>query len=558
MIISSRKAGAILVIFICYSFSIYIMLCSGTLFQYFTSILYDGKCYDCSMKADYISQYFVSSTMWSYFIPASIMLTTVFFSRKRIYSYIFTLLVSWCALTLHDIVTYQLSRKLTFEVLIVNVLYNLVGAMILSLFLCLSKSAISYLNKKKQIPIFFCAMLPLISAIFLSLLLTLLVYLFYAREPVNIEITLSENANLAYQGGKNKNDSFGFLNEKRTETPTLVDMLSSSEINYSDNKGMTSSDIYAVSGCYATPTLFRGYKEDKNKTFKSIRRIKFESKYPGTGFVDGSGITVTPGNASQFSIIKEKENFVVASRVMNSKINFDTNNNNVRFGYVIMPLKDDDFLNSYEYSIKIDDKKVIVRNTISPLSRDDKTTKMECHFTQIDGSQNEVLIEGKYLTGFLINVYPDDVILFKDSPSFDVKSGLSFFKKEYAKNDVIFNDISNGSLSSLHGKGFSSLIINGHERPIKNETEILITNGNLVGFVTKDKKIKINGDADLLFVDDKVMNLRKISVLQSKLSLINSSVSEFIKYFLGTSLLLLILKFLYSYFKNEVVDNLLD
>jgi hypothetical protein len=48
---------------------------------------------------------------------------------------------------------------------------------------------------------------------------------------------------------------------------------------------------------------------------------------------------------------------------------------------------------------------------------------------------------------------------------------------------------------------------------------VIISGGNLVGLVNKNKKIKIYGTADLLFVDNKMLNIRKITYLKSKLEI---------------------------------------
>lgn len=41
-----------------YISSIFFLLCSGVLFQYFTAAFTKGNCYECSMKLDYIKQFF--------------------------------------------------------------------------------------------------------------------------------------------------------------------------------------------------------------------------------------------------------------------------------------------------------------------------------------------------------------------------------------------------------------------------------------------------------------------------------------------------------------------
>ena len=181
---------------------------------------------------------------------------------------------------------------------------------------------------------------------------------------------------------------------------------------------------------------------------------------------------------------------------------------------------------------------------------------MKCTFLQIKESQSSYDLDGMYLTGFLISFKPDDIISFKSSPTLTLKSDFSFFKKEYNKMERIYDDITNGKLTSLHGVGISSMKINGKDLLIKPESDVIIMGGNLVGLVAKDNKIKIYGDADLLFVENKIMNLRKISVIQDKLEALNLSILDFFKYFISVGILLWIVRFVYVYFKKDIEENI--
>lgn len=79
-------------------------------------------------------------------------------------------------------------------------------------------------------------MAPFIISIVLTLSLTVLVYLVYARQPVEVELDVSEGANIAYAGTTNNEDSFGFLNDKLTSTPTYMDIMRKGEYTYNDKK----------------------------------------------------------------------------------------------------------------------------------------------------------------------------------------------------------------------------------------------------------------------------------------------------------------------------------
>ncbi|ELI3048523.1 DUF1761 domain-containing protein [Salmonella enterica] len=536
--------------------SLYCLLCSGVLFQYFTSALNAGNCYECSMGLDYISKNFISYYNAWYILPSLIIASTLIFSKKRLASYLLILCVAWVSLTVNDIITSYIYDRLSLNDVIINLLYNLIGAMLISLFLCMINSTIYNLYKIKRISLILCATIPLICSILISVMVTLIVYLIYAREPVYVEMELMEEANVGYEGAEDDNESFGFLNDKNTSTPTFLDVMKAGELSYNDVKGMSSASVFVFSGCYATPELMKHAIEDKNLVFTKIKEVKVSTGYPMMGFIDGKSIKVSPGKVSQLYLSKKENQYMLAGRVSDTPIQFHTKNNAIRSAFAIMSLKDHDFERDYTYTIVINNKPYVIRNKLKPLSKKDTNKKMKCTFLQIKESQSSYDLDGMYLTGFLISFKPDDIISFKSSPTLTLKSDFSFFKKEYNKMERIYDDITNGKLTSLHGVGISSMKINGKDLLIKPESDVIIMGGNLVGLVAKDNKIKIYGDADLLFVENKIMNLRKISVIQDKLEALNLSILDFFKYFISVGILLWIVRFVYVYFKKDIEENI--
>lgn len=85
--------------------SLYFLLCSGVLFQYFTSALNAGNCYECSMGLDYISKNYISYYNAWYILPSLIIASTLIFFKKRLASYLLILCVAWISLTVNDIIT---------------------------------------------------------------------------------------------------------------------------------------------------------------------------------------------------------------------------------------------------------------------------------------------------------------------------------------------------------------------------------------------------------------------------------------------------------------------
>lgn len=60
----------------------------------------------------------------------------------------------------------------------------------------------------------------------------------------------------------------------------------------------------------------------------------------------------------------------------------------------------------------------------------------------------------------------------------------------------------------------------------------------------------------MLFVENKIMNLRKLSVIQDKLEALNLSIIDFFKYFISIGMLLWVVRFVYIYFKKDIEENI--
>ncbi len=539
-----------------YITSLFLILRGGAFFQYFTATFNQGNCYECSMKIDYIKQFYFSLDTLFYFIPAIVIFIASLFIRRRMQSYLAILTVIWIVLTLTDLIISFIYKNLILSDFILNVIYNLAGAVILSFFVCISNSIVFHLHKTKDLSIFLSSMVPFVIYIIITLSLTVLVYLLYARQPVEVELDVSEGANIAYVGVKNNEDSFGFLNDKLTNTPTYIDVMRKGEFFYKDKKGISSANIFIISGCYTMPGLLDNPPIDKNKTILNTKSIELKQDFPMMGYIQGDSINVTPHGASQLSLIKDDKQYILASRITKSKIEFNSNNSKITAAFNFMPIRDGDYSSEYTYDVIINDSKYTIINTVDPLSRSDDNKKMKCNYQQLSIDNHTYTIKGKYLTGILISVIPDEIVVFKNVPTLTLNADFAFYKKTYPKLEKIYDDISNGKLTSLRGKGLSQLTINGKLQGLKPESEVIISGGKLIGLVNKNKKIKIYGTADLLFVDDKMLNLRKITYLQSKLVVFGSSIFDMVKYVFSLGFLAIMVRFTYFYFKKESNENL--
>lgn len=149
-----NKLKALILAFF-YILSLFLILRSGVFFQYFTAAFNQGNCYECSMELDYIKHFYFSSGTLCYFFPAIVIFIASLFIKRRIHSYLAILSVIWFTLTLTDVIVSFIEHTLTLSYLLLNVIYNLAGAVFLSFFVCLSNSLI-FICIKLKVCLYFC------------------------------------------------------------------------------------------------------------------------------------------------------------------------------------------------------------------------------------------------------------------------------------------------------------------------------------------------------------------------------------------------------------------
>lgn len=116
--------------------------------------------------------------------------------------------------------------------ILLDILCNLFGVILLSLFICLSNSLLSHPGKIKHIPIILSAMIPLVSAIIITILAAAVICLLPARQAVKIEMDMPEGSDIAYIGVKDNEGSPGFLNNRKTDTPAHLDVIRNGSLIY--------------------------------------------------------------------------------------------------------------------------------------------------------------------------------------------------------------------------------------------------------------------------------------------------------------------------------------
>jgi hypothetical protein len=68
---------------------------------------------------------------------------------------------------------------------------------------------------------------------------------------------------------------------------------------------------------------------------------------------------------------------MLASRITESKSEFETNNAKTVSAFTFMPIQKDDYINEYSYDVIVNGKKYTIMNSIEPMSRLDANKKDE-------------------------------------------------------------------------------------------------------------------------------------------------------------------------------------
>ncbi|EAM9891912.1 hypothetical protein D5I31_20165, partial [Salmonella enterica] len=130
----------------------------------------------------------------------------------------------------------------------------------------------------------------------------------------------------------------------------------------------------------------------------------------------------------------------------------------------------------------------------------------------------------------------------------NIKNG-DFTKTKDSKAPL--SDISNGYLKHINLIGLEELKVNNKKIDVSDSDLLYATGNNLVGFVTKNNKIKIFGTAEKLALNTKIMNLKPISTLNSKLSYFNTSLIDVLKVIFGMGVVIFISNYFVKFIKRK-------
>ncbi|MBY6255767.1 hypothetical protein K3G69_04530 [Phytobacter diazotrophicus] len=541
-------------------FSIYILICSGWLAQFFLDKYGFNNCYECSLKPEYIKNFFWTKDSFEFLFPCILIYGVMLFFKKRMYNYLLMVGAIWGGLIAFDMYVSLVLQTLTIGSMITNILYNLIGAITLGFYIVLMNSLINHLMNVQSIPLILSLIMPLVISISLSIIICTFIYLIYAKEPLQVEMTLSDSTAFAYSSSE-KDDGFGFLNRIKTESPTYITTYKGSDFTFSDAQEMSDAYVFLVSECIVDPRNINFNTLQNKESIANVKSFRLSYPYLTEGFVVGEKVTVNSKGSKQLEFKKEEKQYTIRSLITKKdadsegKIYFSSWNHPFSMAINFFPLDKkgvndvsvvDFSVNNLPYKIKV---------KIAPPSIN-KTKKTECKYTQVTADAKNYDLEGQSGVGIVIYIKPSEIASYKSQQYIEIKSSYATLQKRYSKKEAVYSDISNGVLTGFNGNGVDKLKVGDKEMNINDETRVILSGENLVAFISNNQTIKIVGMADVVAINDIAINLRKLTVIKDKISSFGSSFMDVIKWIFSIGFISLACRLAFMFFRNGKNENI--
>ncbi|CNH85474.1 Uncharacterised protein [Yersinia intermedia] len=531
---------------ICFSFSIYYLLLLGTYAQAFISSYGIYSCDNCFTEVASFTDIMSAKPIITLLITSFIIFITSVFYKERFKIYITTLISSALVLTINDtILSSEIANPIPY--IIQNLMYNTFGAIFLSAFVLLNLASLNYLLKIKKANAIIISLIPITSSFIICFIIYGYLYLIYERSPTHIDALFSDK--ILGDIITADRDSFGFLTTyKKIDTDIRIDSYADNTLNWHSKNQKYDINVYLFSGCIITPDSFEKLKGKINPTINlnNTLTLSFHTDKPVIYYAKGKQLNAIANNVKEINNDTFNKNSGI---IKNGNIKLKSPYTPFTIYINISPLDRSSYSEKLEYTLTINKQKQVIKNNIATY-KVNQQGKMKC--TPILGDKNELPKSNDILglPSLVLEFIPKGTIDFleNDEISIKLKNG-TIAKDKNTKNP--FSEYSNGYLKHINAIGLEELKINNKKIDVSPVDLLYIKGSNLIGFITKDNKIKIFGTADNVALNTKIMNLKPISILNNKLSSLNTSIGEIIKLILGIGLFIFAGKYIIKFFKRD-------
>lgn len=542
----------LLVLFICFSYSIYLLLTLGAITQAYISSFGVYSCDNCFTEIENFTKIIATKPDMYYLLMAMIIFITSLYYTERMKILISTWISTTIIITTHDIIFAKNEVKII-PYAIENLMFNSFGGILLSIFILFNLASINYLLLNKKSNLLVASIIPLASSFLISFMIYGYLYLIYERAPAHIDALFSEKLSGTLQSS-DKDESFGFLTTpKKIEKEFSVQSFFNNEFSWKSGTQKFDMKAYFFSGCILNIPGFEKYKSKPNAIIEDISNLKFSTKKPVIYFAKGDELSASIDNVKEINnsggeyttsqmadgIVKLKSTYTPFILLINIA-SFDKNS----------------ITKETEYTLSINGKDLTIKNNISTYNIDQQNS-LKCQ--QISSKNNTIPNNNNIIgvTSFALEFIPKGAVnLPKDSMvTINVEKG-NFIKAKNSKEPL--KDFTNGYLKHINLFGLEELKINNKKIDVSDSDLLYATGDNLIGFITKNNKVKVFGTAEKVALNTKVMNLKPISILNNKLSYLNTSIADIFKVIFGMGFVIFSTSYFIKFFKRKNTINVLS
>lgn len=530
-------------LFLSFSYSIYLLLLFGAIAQGYISSFGIYSCENCFTEVEDFTKIISNKPDIYYLIMSMIIFIFSLAFKQRIKILITTWLAAAFTITAFDVALAKENISLI-PYAIENLMFNSFGGFFLSLFILLNLASINYLLKNTKTSIGVASIIPLSSAFLLSFMIYGFLYLIYERSPVHIDALFNDK--LLGSIHTADDESFGFLTASKTINDEIsIQSYLNNNFTWKSGDQNYNIEAYLFSDCILNSTSLDKYKQKPIKLI-DVKTLEFSSDRPVIYFIKGEKLSTSIQNSKEVNYSNKDK---IRSQIEDGSAKFKSTYLPFTLMVNIAPFDEKSFLKKTDYKLTINKQENLITNTVRQYNI---IHQKELKCRQIVPSDNRIPTENN-ITGvasIAFRFIPKGHLTLSNDPllTINIKNG-DFTKTKDSKAPL--SDISNGYLKHINLIGLEELKVNNKKIDVSDSDLLYATGNNLVGFVTKNNKIKIFGTAEKLALNTKIMNLKPISTLNSKLSYFNTSLIDILKVIFGMGVIIFISNYLIKFIKRK-------
>lgn len=531
-----------------FSLSIYFLLVFGTIAQFYISQYGLYSCEYCFTKVNEFSEIISAKIDIPLLVVSMFIFLSSLLFHTRLKIYLTILLSSTVILTSFDYtIANETTRTASYT--IENLMFNCFGSIFLSAFIIFNLASIQYtINIKKVSPIF-ASLIPLSSSFFICFLIYGFLYLIYERSPTHIDALLS---NKIIGTIESSDTEFGYLTSpQKIKDEVNVTSILNNEFKWSSGSGNYDIHVFLYSGCIINSDNFEKNKTTPTIEYPDTSSLNFKTLHPVIYYIKGQEIKAKIKKSNSINNNKEDK---ITSNIKDGAVIFNSILHPYTLFINISPIEDNGFTKEINYTLTINGESQSIKNIIPPIKVDDHKQKIKCSILKSKNNRIKSVNTTYGVTSLAIEFIPKGEVNFTKESNLEIDVSDGSFTMDKIKNNPLYG-FNNGKVKHINLIGLEELKIGGRTIKASSSDLFYATGENLTGYITNENEIKIFGMADQVAFNNKIMNLKPISMLNNKLSYLNTSIFDILKIVFSMGLTIYMARYILIFFRrNKEID----